>query len=217
MLRLILLTATLTLTLALPARAEFQLNIYTGSQSSPHSRVSGVHPDGGNYNGLIGWQGKSFQAPPYYGLRGTWWRNENSGFALEFTHAKVYAPAGERATLNFNRLEFTDGHNLITVNYMRRWQNRWNALTPYVGAGVGIALPHVDVTSAGGQKTYGYQLTGAAARAIAGVSYSINDRWDLFGEYQFTISQNKAKLTGGGTLDSRIITNAINFGLGFNF
>lgn len=201
------------------AAAEFELSVYSGWQTSPHSRVSGNHPDGGTYNGLIGWDGKSFQAPPYYGLRGTWWNTERSGWALELTHAKVYAPAAERAPLNFSRLEFTDGLNLITANYMRRWPGKWGNVTPYVGAGLGIALPHVDVTTTGGARTYGYQMTGPAARLIAGASYKFNDRWNMFGEYQFTMSSHKATLQGGagGTLNTRIVTNAINIGVGYSF
>ncbi|WP_238365145.1 outer membrane protein [Mesobacterium pallidum] len=199
------------------AAAEFRLEVYGGAQTSPHSRVKGDQPDGGTYNALIGWDGKSFSPPPYYGMRGTWWRTDTSGFALELTHAKVYAPDAERNAMGFDRFEFSDGHNIITVNYMRRWPGQFGEVTPYAGAGIGVAFPHVDVLSAGGEHTYGYQLTGPAARALAGVSYQLNDRWSLFGEYQFTISQNHAELDGGGDLDTRIITNAINVGVGFDF
>ena len=49
-------------------------------------------------------------------------------------------------------LEFTDGHNLITLNGMYRWMDLGtpgtflNRLQPYVLAGLGIAYPHVEVT-----------------------------------------------------------------------
>lgn len=215
---ILLLTTALALAgLARPAAADFELNLYSGWQTSPHSRVSGDHPDGGTYDGLIGWEGRSFDMPPYYGVRGTWWQTDRRGFALEFTHAKVYAPAAERAALGFDRMEMTDGHNIITLNYMMRWPGQWGSVTPYAGAGLGIALPHVDVTSAGGEVTYGYQLTGPAARLIAGASYEISDRWSVFGEYQFTASQNNADLEGGGSMETRILTNAVNFGVGFKF
>ena len=219
--RVILLVSLLAAFLAGPAlsqgRGDIELNVYMGSQSAPHSRVRGDHPDGGTYDALFGWQGKSFGPPPYYGLRATWWRNDRRGWAIELTHAKVYAPASERAAIGFDRFEFSDGQNLLTVNYMLRWPGKWGRLTPYAGAGLGIAVPHVDVLSAGGQRTYGYQFTGPAARLVAGASLPMGDRWSLFGEYQFTISQNSAELTGGGSLDTRIITNAVNFGLGIRF
>ena len=88
-----------------------------------------------------------------------------------------------------------------------------------LNSGVGVAVPHVDIqpTYAGAPKTYGYQVTGPAVRLGAGVSYSINDRWSVFGEYQFTWSDNKADINGGGTIETTLITNALNFGVGYSF
>ena len=57
----------------------------------------------------------------------------------------------------------------------------------------------------------------AAARVTAGAKYEINEKWSVFGEYQFTASQNKADLTGGGSMETRIFTNALNVGVGFSF
>ncbi|SPF77534.1 outer membrane protein [Pseudoprimorskyibacter insulae] len=215
---LILSASILALGAASPALAEMELSVYTGWQTSPHSRVKGTYPGtGAQYNALIGWEGKSFEMPPYYGIRGTWWRTERIGFGVEFTHAKVYAPAAERSAIGFNRMEFTDGHNLLTANMMYRWPDQWKTMTPYVGAGLGVAVPHVDVTTTTGFKTLGYQYTGPAAKLIAGAKYDLNDRYALFGEYQFSISQNEAELTGGGSMKTRIITNALNFGLAIKF
>ena len=217
--RSLILSTALALCVAAPAAAEMELSIYTGWQTAPHSRVKGDYPtaQGGSYNSLIGWDGKSFEMPPYYGIRGTWWRSPELGFGVEFTHAKVYAPAGERPA-GFTRMEFTDGHNLLTFNVTRRWNDQWGAATPYVGGGVGVAFPHVDVEHpASGSDTYGYQLTGGAMRLTAGVSYPINDRFSVFGEYQFTYSSNSADLDGGGSLNTDIKTNALNVGLSLNF
>lgn len=196
------------------AQAEIELSLYGGYQTSPHSRITGT-ASGGAYSNLIGWKGKSFAAPPYYGMRATYWRPDNLGFQLEFSHDKVYAPASEMPT-GFTRLEFTDGHNIITANVAKRWPGRWNNLTPYVSGGLGFAMPHVDVTE-GGNVTYGYQVTGPAARLTAGASYKFTERWSVFTEYQFTWSENSANLTGGGDLNARIITNALNVGVGFSF
>lgn len=201
-----------------PAFAQIELSFYGGSQSSPHSRVSGTYPGtGANFNALIGWEGKSLAPPPYYGVRATWWRRSDLGFGVELTHAKVYAPVAERVAIGFDSLEFTDGHNILTFNVTKRWNDRFGSFTPYVGAGLGIAMPHVDVTSANGHRTFGYQVTGPAARLAAGMKYDLSDRWALFGEYQFTYSSNTAKLVGGGTLNTDIITNAINVGVSFSF
>ncbi|GGG80635.1 lipid A oxidase (Involved in formation of 2-aminogluconate) protein [Salipiger pallidus] len=196
---------------------DMELSVYTGWQTAPHSRASGDYPGGGSYDALIGWDGKSFEMPPYYGIRGTWWQSETLGYALEFTHAKVYAPDDEQADIGFDRMEFTDGLNLLTVNVMKRWPEKWSTATPYVGAGLGIAVPHVDVETTAGDKTFGYQYTGPAARLIAGVSYPVSERFSVFGEYQFTYSSNEADLDGGGSLNTDIKTNALNFGVSMNF
>lgn len=201
------------------AHADVELSFYLGSQSAPHSRVTGEYPGGGgSYDALIGFEGRSFQAPPYYGARATWWRNEKLGFAFEFTHAKVYAPNDEKAALGFSDLEFTDGLNIVTVNVTRRWQNQWGKITPYAGGGLGVSLPHVDVDHpASGSQTYGLQLGGPAMRLTAGASYALSDRMSLFSEYQFTASQNDVELDGGGSLSTLAKTNALNFGLSLNF
>ena len=46
---------------------------------------------------------------------------------------------------------------------------------------------------------------------------SNGNRWSIFGEYQFTWSDNSADLAGGGSLNSTILTNAVNIGVGFSF
>lgn len=215
-LKLSAIASCVTLGLAAPAFAEVELSFYGGTQSSPHSRIKGTAPGtGASYSALIGWEGKSFTPPPYYGLRATWWKESNIGFGVELTHTKAYAPQSEMPA-GFSRLEFTDGHNILTANVMKRWPDQWKFVTPYVGAGIGLAIPHVDVT-ANGHKTYGYQVTGPAAKVMAGIKYDINARWAVFTEYQFTYSKNEADLDGGGSMRFPLISNAINLGVSLNF
>ena len=52
---------------------------------------------------------------------------------------------------------------------------------------------------------------------IAGAKYDLNERFAVFGEYQFVYSSNDADLDGGGSLKSDIKTNAINVGLSLKF
>ncbi len=203
--------------LAQPAVAEMELSFYSGWQTAPHSRLKGDYPGGGTYNGLIGWDGKSFEMPPYYGVRGTWWKDERFGYGLEFTHSKVYAPDDEAAGIGFKNFEFTDGLNIVTANAIRRWPDQWGGVTPYLGGGLGVAVPHVDAETTGGDKTFGYQFTGPAARLIAGASYDISDRVALFGEYQFVYSHNEGDLDGGGDFETDVKTNALNVGLSLKF
>jgi lipid A oxidase len=203
--------------MALPAQAEVEIGIYGGAQSAPHSRVKGSDPGGvGDFNFLAGWEGNSFAMPPYYGVRATWWRSARLGFGIEFNHAKVYADDETRADSGFSVLEMTDGLNILTANVMYRWPEPGRAWTPYVGAGVGLSIPHVEATSSGGS-VFEYQVTGPAAALIAGVSYSLNDRWSVFTEYKGTYSVNEMELGSGGTMKTNIVTNALNVGVALRF
>lgn len=217
--KLILATITLCLGAVTSASAETEVSLYFGYQTAPHSRLTG-DVAGTPVDKLIGWEGRSFEAPPYYGGRVVHWTGEKFGFGVEFTHAKTYAPDTEMAP-EFSALEFTDGHNIFTINAHRRWEDAWanGRVTPYVLGGIGVAVPHVDIqpTYAGAPHTFGYQLTGPAVRLGAGASWDINDRWALFGEYQFTWSDNEIELDGGGTLNTQILTNALNFGVTMKF
>lgn len=202
---------------ALPAAAEFELQAYTGWQSAPHSDVEGSDPGGvGDFDFTAGWDGRSFEAPPHWGIRGIWWRDEVLGFGIDFNHAKVYADDDSLAESGFERLEFTDGLNILTANVFRRFPSENRRWTPYVGGGIGASIPHVDVKSSGG-KTFGYQLTGPAVSWVAGIKYPFNDTWSVFGEYKGTYSINKADLDNGGDLETNIVTNALNVGVGYSF
>lgn len=213
----------LALAAAAPAAAEVELSFYLGVQEASHSNVDGIigDVDGGGGTAVdftAEWEGRSFEGSPYYGLRGTYWINDASGVSLNFTHSKVYATDTTMAANGFDKLELTDGINVLTLNYMHRFRNISMGLTPYVGAGAGVAIPHVDVTdSADGMKTYEYQLTGGAVSWLAGASYPINDRVSVFGEYMGSYSMHDMDLVGGGNLKTNIVTHNFNAGLSLSF
>lgn len=144
------------------AMAEVELSFYGGAQNSPHSVVSvagdTVIPDD---EFRMGWVGKSFSAPPYYGIRATVWKTPSFGYGLDFAHNKIYPQEGDLPA-GYETLEFTDGLNTLTINVYRRWENALGSISPYVGGGLGVAIPHVEVTY-GGSETFGYQVTGPAA------------------------------------------------------
>jgi len=201
----------------LAAQAEVELSFYGGWQSAPHSNVTisgdSVVPD---QEFTAGWDGNSAQMPPYYGLRATWWRTQTLGFGVELNHAKVYADQETLDATGFEHFEFSDGLNLLTVNVTRRWPDALGGLTPYVGGGLGVAVPHVELTVPG-SKTFEYQMTGPAVAFYAGASYPVSDRWSVFGEYKGSYSMNSASLETGGSLETNVITNAVNFGVSFDF
>lgn len=198
------------------AQAEVELSFYGGAQNAPHSDVifrdDPVIPDDDHF---IGWEGRSFSAPIYYGIRATIWKTPSFGYGLDFSHNKIYPQDGELPD-GFDRLEFTDGLNTLTLNAYRRWDRAFGIATPYIGGGLGIAVPHVEATY-DTSETFDYQFTGPAATWLAGISYPINDRWAVFGEYKGTYSANTADLETGGTLETNVITNAVNIGVSFSF
>ena len=193
-----------------------EISIYGGIQSSPHSRINGK-PDsnGAQYSELVGWKGKSFDAPVYYGIRATFWNSNKLNYGAEFTHAKAYAPRSVLQSAGFDRLEFTDGHNIITLNFNSRWE--MGNFNTYSLFGLGIAFPHVDALPTGGVHTFEYQYTGPAVRAAFGLSQKLSDNFSFFTEYQFTASDNKVSLKNGGSLNTKLLTNAINVGVSYNF
>lgn len=208
--------AGLSLAFAAPAAAQVELSFYGGAQSALDSGVTiGGDSVIADQSFDQSWEGRSFEAPPYYGIRATVWQSPSFGYGLDFTHAKIY-PRDDVLPDGFERLEFTDGLNTLTLNAYRRWDRALGEITPYVGGGVGVAIPHVEVFS-GGSETFGYQITGPAATVIAGASYPITDNWSVFGEYKGTYSVNEADLDGGGTLSTDVFTNAVNLGVSFNF
>ena len=193
-----------------------EFSIYGGLQSSPHSRITGKHStSGAQYSELVGWEGKSFDAPIYYGIRTTFWRSDKLSYGAEFTHTKAYAPNKALQSAGFDRLEFTDGHNIITLNINKRWE--LGEFNTYSLVGLGIAIPHVDALPSGGQHTFEYQYSGPAVRGAVGLSRKLNDKFSIFTEYQFTASDNKVSLRNGGSLNTKLLTNAINVGVSYNF
>lgn len=198
------------------AAAEIELSFYGGVQSANASDVS-IRGDGVILSDdfSIAWEGRSFKAPPYYGIRATKWNEEGFGYGLDFAHNKIYPKDGELPA-GYTVLEMTDGLNTLTVNAYRRWDGALGDVSPYIGGGLGLSIPHVEVTY-GGSETFGYQITGPAATVIAGASYPITEQWSVFGEYKGTYSSNKADLDTGGTLETDVVTNALNLGVSFNF
>ncbi len=188
-----------------------EVSVYLGNQTAPASQVttSGdrVIPD---RSFRQRWMGQSFEAPIYIGARYTKWRSEHFGYGLDYVHNKV-KPAPGAQPAGFRRLELTDGLNIWTLNAYYMWPEAFGPVSPYVGAGLGISAPGVEVRY-GTSDTFEYQVTGPAAAWLAGLRYDLNETWSVFAEYKGTYSSNKVSLATGGTLSSDIFTDAVNLG-----
>ncbi len=87
-------------------------------------------------------------------------------------------------------------------------------MTPYLGAALGISVPHVEARSpAAAESTSEYQFRGPVAEVRAG----LDQRWSILAEYEGTYADLDVDLKGGGSLQSGIVTNAINLGVSFTF
>lgn len=195
--------------------ADLEFTLYGGVQGAGGSRVEGRDAALGEVSFAADWEGRALSFPPYWGLRATWWQPSDWGFGVEVNHAKVYASDATLARSGFSVLEMTDGLNLVTVNALRRFPGD-GRLTPYVGAGLGVAVPHVEVTSPAGRVAE-YQVTGPAVVWMAGVQWRLSDRWSLITEYKGSRSRHDADLFGGGQLSTDITTHALNLGAALRF
>jgi lipid A oxidase len=194
----------------------WEISAYGGYQFSPHSDIEvSDQPDF-----TAGWDTKPFQMPPYWGIRGTYWFDggalSNWGISLDYTHAKVYADDDTLADAGWSHFEFTDGINLLTLNALYKFPIEGSKFTPYVGAGVGINVPHVEVTRASG-RTFDYQFGGATLQAQAGVKYQFTDNWSVFAEYKGNYSWVDVDIDSGASLKTNILTHAVNFGVSYKF
>jgi lipid A oxidase len=199
--------------------AETQISVFGGANTNFSSpvRLTGPITD----NRTIDWAGDSFEMPPYWGVRGTYWLSRASpwGIAVEFTHAKAMGQIDFAADPVYDRLEFSDGNNLLMLNLMYRFNTMRNGkVVPYVGIGAGVAIPHVEVTLDGvAQRTFEYQLAGAAAQGLAGLEYKLNDSWSMFAEGKIAYSHIAADLDHGGGLRTYLWSPAIAVGLTYRF
>ena len=224
------------------AIAELFLSGYFGVSSTQDSDVELNRPGGTQLTFVdVSWDDNSFESPPYYGLRVGYWfpSHPNWAAAIDFTHAKMYSDLNQTVAISgtrsgipvsgqerlgdtFEVLEFTDGHNLITLNGMYRWMDLgtpgtfFNRLQPYVLVGLGIAYPHAEVTIEG-DRTFEFQNTGLAAQAGGGLDVDITRWMSVFAEYRLSYAEIDAELVGGGTLKTEPWTHHFNLGVTVSF
>lgn len=204
------------------ARAEVQIQVYGGVNGNFESDVTVRRPGVVSETRSIEWDGKSFEMPPYWGVRGIYWFDSRPGWgmALEFTHAKAYADLGGAAGSVYEKLEFTDGNNIVTANLMYRWSpSQYYGIRPYAGFGIGVAVPHVEVTLAGdsGPRTFEYQLAGFAGQGFIGLEMPFGRNWSGFVEGKLSYTHINADLNGGGYVKTDIWSPHFAIGLAYRF
>jgi hypothetical protein len=186
---------------------ETQIGAYSGVSYTHPSEVVIRNPGKTDLTvNDVEWMGRPFKSPIYYGLRALHWGPfARFGAMFDFTHAKAISDFGHETTFSgtrngravapkakvgevFRHLEFSHGHNLLTVNGLARLGTWLGRLRPYLGAGGGVALPHTEVGFRDEQeRTYEYQYAGFVGQLLAGVEVRLG-RVSLFFEYKFTFA-----------------------------
>ncbi len=206
-------TAAEKLASVLPAK-ETMVGAYMGA---PHTYPSAVRIEKeGAYDFTIDpvhWKAQPFKSPIYYGARVVrWFTGGRTGMMVDFIHSKAIAdlkkeaafsgtldgkPLPPRAKISeiVKKLEFSHGHNLLTLNGLLRLPNIGARVSPYVGAGAGVLLPHTEVKLTNGDsRTYEYNYAGPAGQALIGLEFRLS-RMSVFLEYKFTYAQYEAPLS----------------------
>jgi len=193
---------------------EGMIGVYTGAPYTYSSDVHVVKPGEHDFTAKdVSWVGRPFVDPIYYGVRlSRWAGGGNFAGMLDFTHSKAIAPldqevqfegkAGgvdvpERGKLSelFRRLEFSHGHNMLTLNGLVALPRPHSRVRPYLGLGAGVSLPHSEVHLAQDpQRSYEYQYAGPTVQALFGFEFQ-TPRVSYFIEYKFTSAWNEAFLT----------------------
>jgi lipid A oxidase len=206
---------------ARPAIAEVQLGVYGGMNSNFTSPAS-LHKGGITDDRTVDWEGRSFEMPPYWGVQAIYWSKTGAswGWALDYIHTKAYANLRFASDLVYSRLEFTDGNNLLLLSVVYRSGDLMDGrLSPYIGIGGGIAIPHVEVSLKAfpGERTWEYQIAGGAVQGLAGLDYRMSESWSLFAQARLSYSHLDTDLAGGGQLKTYLWTPQLAVGVAYRF
>ncbi len=225
-----------------PARAEFDLSFFTGVALSQDSDLE-LHQAGGTDLTFhdVSFEGRDFETPPFYGTRLLWFPASDAhwGFGAEFFHLKLYTETGdtvhvtgrrngapvddnERIDNTVQQFSLSHGLNYALTDVVYRWQpgNRGQDflghLEPYVGLGLGAAIPHVE-SNVNGNFHEEYQLHGPGVEGLAGVKVSLTTHVGLMFEYKLTYAHLGELDIPGGSIEITPITHSLVGGLTFSF
>ncbi len=211
--------------------SDLQLGTYGGAEYTMAGPLKFSQSGGTDISfGAVAWEGQPFKPPIYYGLRGILWpQNAQQGIMADFTHIKAKAakdsvvdqsgrrdgmpvPPQEKLSATFSKLEFTHGYNLFTLNLVRRRALAGEKLLAYVGAGAGVAIPHVEVGRSDWPpktRTSEYQLAGPAVQVLGGIEWRVSPHISLFVEYKLSCSAIGGTVKGGGSLETNLCTHQL--------
>ncbi len=189
-----------------PAR-ETAVGAYSGAPYTYPSDVRFEKPGRSDFTlHDVQWLGKPFKSPIYYGVRVMrWFGSGSTGTMLDFTHSKTIsdreqtvklsgtvdgqpAPAEAKIDTMFRHLEASHGHNMLTLNGLMRLPSLSARVSPYIGIGAGVSLPHSEVQlRTDNSRTYEYQFAGPVTQVLAGLELRL-PQFSYFLEYKFSVA-----------------------------
>ncbi|HEX8820734.1 MAG TPA: hypothetical protein VF794_12470 [Archangium sp.] len=220
------------------AHAETTLLLYVGVSFTHDSNVRLRQPGGTDLTYRdISWTSQSWTSPIYYGVRLThhFEARRDWGVMLDFFHDKVFADTEQAVRVTgtrggepvegmepmaatVQRFNMSHGMNYLTLDVLHRWNTCpepgcTGRVQPYVGAGAGLVIPHVEATM-GDQAVSEYQVRGPAFQVLGGVAWPFASRFALSSEYRFTHTSPTVDVPGG-TLETSIDTHHLIAGPSF--
>jgi lipid A oxidase len=218
------LAAACLLAAAPAARGEVELTLFAGHAAIPDSDLRLTRPDGTDlqFEG-VSWDDASFESPPYYGARLSWWRPRSPawGLGLDFTHAKALLDVDEVVPVRGRRdgapvagvapvggdldaFALSHGLNTVVLQGLRRWGDTgeaWDRVTWFGALGAGVAVPHVEART-GSLQTAEYQLAGPALQAVLGLDTAVDEHVGITLEARVSWLSLDADLTGGAAVET---------------
>ena len=218
------------------------ISAYLGGALTSSSPLTVSQPSQGTdlTFGGVRFRSRSFDPPLYYGVRGAYFirRAPSLGVEAEFIHLKVFADPQQRvrvtglrrgATLGgelplgeiVQQYSISHGVNLLLFNVAARRVTGRGAKAPggrlvlTARAGAGPTLPHTE-SSVEGRRQEQYELGRLAWQAAGGAELSLWRGLYLLGEYKFTRTRQRGKVSSG-TAESLLRTHHGVFGLSYHF
>ena len=240
--RLALVSASICFLVGLQARAEFVASIFSGLTLTENNDLR-LRQSGGTDLTFhdVSYKSRNFESPPYYGGRLAYFLPEHThwGVGLEFIHAKMYldendgahvtgirdgAPVNDRERVGDTIQSFSISHglNFLTADVIyRRFLGEPGVkllghLEPYVGAGVGAVIAHVEST-VGGVSYQGSQWHGPGVQGFVGINFDVARHWSIFLEYKLSYAHLDSMNIPGGSIQVNPWTNHFLTGLSFRF
>ncbi len=224
------------------AHAEFDISIFTGVALTPDNDLD-LHQVGGTDLTFhdVSFEGRDFETPPFYGARALWFQDENShwGFGAEFFHIKLYSQTGdtvhvtgqrngvgvddnERIDNTVEQFSLSHGLNYALADVVYRFFPAQRGpgfpacLQPYVGLGIGAAIPHVE-SNVGGLFHEEYQLHGPGVQGLAGVNIDLTRHWGVMFEYKLTYANLGELDIPNGSIEITPLTHNLVAGITLRF